>query len=394
MNRHTFYGFALCMAAVLGGFSPLPAQSLDETARREQVAKQELEQKIADLLKQAATHKDKKEALAYLEQASKLLQDGPSLGVTRKNELDNTIRARIKALKDGPSEPVIPPSSTGQGDDFQAQLNMVNQLRKQGRDPEARVLAEKLSQQYPNRREAIMSRETTGMAAQAQEQKKLQENKQKGQRAAMDDVDRSNEIPKKDFNFTKDPELAKRHRDRKPLFATVLTAEEKALLRLLDERLNMPIQFRDTPLEDVIKYLENNLGLPIQLSKSTLEEANLDYTKTITLNIPQGVATKKVLLMRLLGDLDLAYVIKNNQLVIMTAQRASKEMITKPYYVKDLQVRGFQLRQLADMIQSIEPGSWDNGGGPGKISIDEQNGVVWVTNTAEIISRIKGGLGM
>jgi len=390
MNRLTFYGFALSMAVLLGGFRPLPAQTLDETARREQVAKQDKEQQIASLLKQAAGKKDKKEALALLEQASKLLQEGVGLGLTRTNELDDSIRAKIKALKgesSGPSTP-LPPTGSGAQDDFQAQLNTLNQLRKEGRNDEARILAEKLNQQYPNRREAIMSRETTGMIGAARDQDKVQRDKRNGNRSAMNDVETANGNIPKDGVLSYPPDFKQKMEKRDKIFAKAWTPEEKALLQLLDTPTKEPVQFSNAPLDQVIKYLDDKLGLQLQLSEATLKDVQADYSKLMNLNIPKGT-NRRAVLQIILSDLDLAYVIKEGKLVVMTHERASKEMITKAYYVADLNARGNNLHKLADMLMSqIEPNSWRKAGGPGHIVVDDKNGVLWITNTSEIVSRM------
>jgi hypothetical protein len=385
MNRLTIYGFALSVAAVLGGFSPLPAQDADERARREEVARQETEQKIASLLRQAAARKDSKEALALLEQAAKVLKDSSGLGLTRRNELDESIQSKIKALKNGSSDPSIPPlpSGTGREDDFQAQLNTLNMLRKQGRDAEARVLAEKLNQQYPNRREAIMSRETTGMADQAKEQSRVQQEKRDGNRSAMNDVERANSNLPKDGVISYPPNFKEKMEKRKETFPSTWTAEEKALLRLLDTPTKEPVQFNNTPLDQVLKHLETNLGLSLQINEATLREVQADYSRQISVNIPKGTNRRAVLLV-ILGNLDLTYVIKNSQIVVMTPERASKEMVTKPYYVGEL---AGSPRQIADLIEkTIEPESWRRGGGRGHIVVHDK--VLYITNTAEVISRI------
>lgn len=385
MNRLTFSGFALSLAVLLGGFHPLLAQTADETARREQVAKQEKEQQIANLLKQAAAKKDKKEALELLEKAAKLLGEAPSLGYTRNGELDSTIRAKIKALKEGSSDSStpLPPSGSGQTDDFQAQLNTLNDLRRQGRDKEANMLAEKLAQQYPNKREAIMSRQTTGMAEQAREQQRVHQDKREGNRSALNDVDKANGNIPKDGVIAYPPNFKEKMEKRKETFPSTWTAEEKALLRLLDTPTKLPVQLKDMPLDQVLKYLETELGLELQVSKATLDEVQADYTKQINVNIPKGTNRRAVLLV-ILGNLDLTYVIKNNQIVVMTPERASKEMVTKPYYVGEL---AGSPRQIADLIEkTIEPESWRRGGGKGHIVVHDK--VLFITNTAEIISRV------
>lgn len=391
MNRR-IYGFTLSLAVLLGGIVPLQAQDKDEAARREEVARQKLEKDIAELVKQADRLKDKpKEALVVLEKAAKLLKEtNIPLGLSRRSELENGIEAKVKAYKNAPVtlNPPPPPMGTGRDDDFQQQLIVIRELQKQGRDAEARALADKLNKQYPNRSTSALTQGSSAMAHQAREQDQVSRAKADGQRSTFLEIDKSAaNIPPDGVYAGPDKETRERQKNRKGIFAETLTANEKALLRQLDEVSKEPIQFKDMPFDQVVKYLQDNLGLPLQVGKATLDEVQLDYSRPINISLPRGTS-KRTILMRILNDLDLAYVIKNEQLVVMSAQRAAKEVVTKPYYVRDL--RGHDLHKLAAMIQdSIEPTSWRKAGGPGHIVVDDR-GILFITNTAEIIGRIVG----
>lgn len=391
MNRCILSGFILSVAVLLGGVLPLAAQSKDERAAREEVARQALEQQIGDLLKQADKLKDKPaEALPLVEQAAKLLKETTvSLGLSRRAALDEQIEKRLKAVKSPPADPPLPPpaSGTGREDEFQQQLNLLHQLRKEGRDAEAKALADKLNKLYPDRTSAILSQGTTGTADQAQQQKETTQARREGQRAAMSDIDRAaGNIPKDGvLSYPKD---FKEKTDRRAKAAETLTAKEKALLRLLDEPTREAIEFKDLPLSQVLKYLETNLGLELHISMATLEEVQVDYSRVVNVNLPRGVS-KRVVLMRIFGDLDMAYVIKNETLQVLSAQRAAKEVITRPYYIGDLLNANAQ--QMIEMIQSnIEPTSWRKAGGPGNIFYEPTSRTLWITNTAEVIGRIAG----
>jgi hypothetical protein len=359
MNRLTFYGFALSAAVLLGNLPPLAAHRHDEQAAREEVARQALEQQIADLLKKADKLKDKpSEALPLLEQAQKLLKEtNVSLGLSRRTELEDTIVAKIKAAKNPPVKPAAPlPPDTSD--------------KPKGTDAAT----------------GNLTRGSQTMGDRAREQEKLRDAKRQGRLSAMNQIDEAaGNIPKNGDPISY-PKNWDKIKQRDKILASGLAQEDKALLRLLDEIVKEPVQFKDTSLDEVLKYLQNNLGLSPQISKATLDEVQLDYSKPITVNIPKG-ATKRVILMRILSDLDLAYVIKNGMLVVMTAQRASKEMVTVPYYIGDL--RGMTGEQVANMIQNqIEPTSWRKAGGPGSIIVEKNT--LWITNTTEVIGRITG----
>jgi hypothetical protein len=388
MNRPILFGFTLSVSLALGSFLPLAAQDKDERAAREEVARQALEQQITSLLKQADKLKEKpEEALALLQKASKLLDENPGvLAFARKSSLLDAIETKTKALKNPPAKPEAPATGgSGKEDDYQQQLNQLNQLRKQGREAEAKELAEKLRKQYPDRSSSILSQGSTSMAEQARQQNDVSRAKANGRRAAMSDIDdaASKLPPDGVISYPKNWNQIKK---RDEFFANKISPEEKKLLQLLDETTKEPMQFKDTPFDQVLKYLEDSLNLKLVINKATLDEVQLDYSRPITVNIPKGLNKRSVLKL-VLGDLDLAYVIKDKQLVVMTAQRAAKEVVTKPYYLKDL--RGTALQQVANMIEnSIEPNSWRKAGGPGHIVVDDKNGVLWITNTAEIVGRI------
>jgi len=94
------------------------------------------------------------------------------------------------------------------------------------------------------------------------------------------------------------------------------------------------IEFVDTPLQDAISFLKDYHQIEIQLDNRALEDAGVgsDTPVTRTLN---GLPLKSALKI-LLDDLDLAYVVQNDVLLITTQDKASAICEVRVYDVTKL----------------------------------------------------------
>src|SRR5205085_12464958 len=123
----------------------------------------------------------------------------------------------------------------------------------------------------------------------------------------------------------------------------------------------------------------------IILDKNALEEAQITYDTPVTFSLRTPVATRTAL-RKVLGDLNLTYVIRDGTIHVTSQSRAKDLMVTRNYYIGDL-VLGNSLffpaphlgatvdPQLAQnvqaiidmLVQSVDPSSWMGKGGLGMI---------------------------
>src|SRR5207253_2401275 len=109
-----------------------------------------------------------------------------------------------------------------------------------------------------------------------------------------------------------------RMQNRKGSNDVPLTAKERVILRTLDSTIS--VAFSNSRFEDVSDYLQTLTGLRIVMDKTALEEAGVTYDSPVTLRV-NGV-TVRSLLRKILGDLGLAYIVKDEAIQIVTAQQA------------------------------------------------------------------------
>ena len=132
--------------------------------------------------------------------------------------------------------------------------------------------------------------------------------------------------------------------------ASTNPAEQK-IVKELDEPTD--IEFIDTPLEDVLAFLEDYHEIEIELNRRALDDFGIDSGAPITRTL-QGVSLRSALKL-ILEDMDLTYVIDNEVLLITTVEDAEQRLVTKVYPVADLVVP----------IQAFGVGGGFGGGGFG-----------------------------
>lgn len=109
-------------------------------------------------------------------------------------------------------------------------------------------------------------------------------------------------------------------------------AAEARILEALDEPTEL--EFIEAPLTDVVDYLRSYHKMEIQLDTRGLEELGIGSDTPITRNL-KGVSLRSGLRL-MLEDLDLAYVIRDEVLLVTTRQKAEEYRTTRVYPVADL----------------------------------------------------------
>jgi hypothetical protein len=178
-----------------------------------------------------------------------------------------------------------------------------------------------------------------------------------------------------------------------------MTEQEKAILKALGAQITVDYQDNKFTFKDVIDDLQRRTGQPFVVDQRALDEANVKYDTPVNLSL-KGVTTRTVL-KRILADLNLTYVVKDQAIQITTPARAKEMLTIRSYSVVDLmpmvdmrlpyalnQIQAYNtLQQLVVLItQTVEPDSWEvNGkGGLGTIVFNPVSFQLIVKQTAEV----------
>lgn len=94
------------------------------------------------------------------------------------------------------------------------------------------------------------------------------------------------------------------------------------------------VNFQQMPLADVIDYLKNKFHIEIQLDSKGLSDENIGPSAPITKNL-HNIKLRSILRL-ILGDLNLAYVVKDDVLLITSVEAADTMTTTRVYDVGDL----------------------------------------------------------
>ena len=132
------------------------------------------------------------------------------------------------------------------------------------------------------------------------------------------------------------------------------------------------------------------------VDKAALDAAGVSYDTKINVALPD--VSLRTVLRRVLGQVGLTYVVKDEAIQIITPQQAKEMIVTRVYPVRDLITPGWfdmlfgpeeliaerNAAVLIDLIKhTMEPSSWDTNGGPGTITYDAPRRALVIKQTAE-----------
>src|SRR5262249_12243235 len=152
------------------------------------------------------------------------------------------------------------------------------------------------------------------------------------------------------------------------------------------------------------KYLEDKAGISILVDKQALEQQSVTYETTVRFRARK--VTMRTVLRRILGDLGLAYMIKDEAIQVTTPDKAKATLSVRVYYIGDLvsqltldmgpilnqqQVMDNAKRIIEAVQTQIEPESWSINNGPGSIVFEPTRMVLVVKASAEVHYMLGGG---
>ncbi len=158
--------------------------------------------------------------------------------------------------------------------------------------------------------------------------------------------------------------------------AEVTAAEDRAAAAIAAHKIKQALEsptefdFNDTSLSDVIDYLASKHGIDILMDKKGLTDSAVDPSAPVTRAVRHPVRLRSALKL-LLEEFDLTWVIRDDVLLITSKEKADEILVTQVYRVGDL-LDGSRARltihQLIDaIVETVQPDSWDDNGGPGSI---------------------------
>ncbi|MBY0523190.1 MAG: hypothetical protein K2R98_07315 [Gemmataceae bacterium] len=132
--------------------------------------------------------------------------------------------------------------------------------------------------------------------------------------------------------------------------------------REIERRLNGPInlEFKDTPLHQVVDDLRVMSGMNIVTDKPALDEEGISLDRPLSVKL-EGIAMKSALNI-LLHQVHLTYVIKDEVLQITTERHARGKLVQRTFPVADLiiPVDNYIVPNAANFMKAISQGPMDN----------------------------------
>ncbi len=188
-----------------------------------------------------------------------------------------------------------------------------------------------------------------------------------------------------------------------PNSPTQLAGDESLAERKIRAALKSPTQFEfvETPLKDVVDYLQDLHHIAIQLDSAALKEAGVDESTPVTKNL-KGISLRSALKL-MLDELQLKYVIHNEILLITSPTKAESDeyMTTKAYPVADLlspdSNGAVDFQTLKDLLtNTVATKTWVDNGGTGTLSdmIVGNRAMIVLSQTQEVHEQIEDTLEM
>jgi len=139
---------------------------------------------------------------------------------------------------------------------------------------------------------------------------------------------------------------------------------------------SLSIDYRDTPLEEVVRDLAEQSGADIRLDREALRNKRIRERQPIRLSIQDR--SLETILNYMFGELDLAWMIRDGVLWITEHETAEDSRLTAVYDVRDLCADSRESAALANAIQSQMPYVWESDGGISVLAFGQPGTmVVW-----------------
>jgi hypothetical protein len=176
--------------------------------------------------------------------------------------------------------------------------------------------------------------------------------------------------------------------------APAISANEDTIRAALNDEVQQAAwRFVETPLRQVVAGLHDTIGVPVALDVKALDEQGVDLDTPVVFEARSG--SVRSALRRMLDDLDLAWIVRDECLLITAQDKAEQTLVTRLYplpfgYATDATAVDFQsiIDLLTDTVGG--PGAWADTGGNGTIRPLDAPQVLVVTQTEALHAEIEG----
>ncbi len=396
----------LALALLLAWILPVRADILDDFKARRAVEAQRVERLVSDAQVKALSLQKTRpaEALEALKAALKTLEADQTLEARRRSDLIASLQRWVKDLEGPGQAGNVNPPRYGLGDlkraaaeRQQSEAEAINRMQSQiraaqqaGNSREARQLQDELSRRFPSN-PAIQAGSILGGRGEALSGRaNLARQRNEGMLLVGQSVERSALVPPDDVSFPADW----REKSKKRSPAMQITEKERAILKALNTVTTA--DFKDATFEEVINWLQKSMGVTLAIDPVALREAGIDYKTPVSCTMRGSF---RAILRRVLGEVNMAYIVKDEAIQVTSIPRARETMSVRNYYIGDLVVASnlqygwffaqlqtaSQIQQLAVQItQTVDPQSWAINGGLGTIAFNPITMSFMVRQTAEI----------
>lgn len=406
---------ALLLASASAAQAPRGQDYLEQVRQREEVARQKLEADVRAALRdvQALSGADSAKALERLQGLLKLLENDTLLPKDRRDRLQRMVKDRVRVTELERDGAIAAQSAQGdkeakaatrrkleeeqaaERERLRREIEAARQQHQQGNSAAASRQAADVAGRNPTSPAAQASSRINSAADQVNAARRFELDRQRGLAGVNRDIVKSATPPAGDMDFPKD--WAARVKNRTT--GTPLSAKEKSILDALATP--VMVNFKNSRFDDVIEYLSTLTGQPILVDPSALKEAEVTYETPVTLNA-KGV-TVRTALRKVLAELGLSYVIKDEIIQVTTITRAREMMVIRSYPVADLvilhrpefgifpgrPVSPLEVQRNVDDLMRMfmsagDAGSWQANGGTGTIAYHAPSNSIIVKQTAEV----------
>jgi hypothetical protein len=175
---------------------------------------------------------------------------------------------------------------------------------------------------------------------------------------------------------------------QRPFPLSEISPAERAIEAALEKEL--PLSLYESPLRQVARDLTDELGISVYLDTKRLDDAGIHPDTPVTCDLP--AAPLRMQLQRLLRELDLTFVVRDDVLAITTHAECEARLDTYLYDVRPLVDNDLGIlddQALIDLLtKTIDEQSWDNIGGPGSLAYFQ--GLLVVTQTRDVHRKLAG----
>jgi hypothetical protein len=416
MAKHLFFvrttmGMAILLACLVC-IAPAVAQQkgdlLAETRQKLDLEAQKLEAEVTSALDDAEklANSDPIKAAAMLRRILVIVDGDLSMSAKKRDALLKTLRDKIQKYENNVDRKSIEPLSKSRSDEIskekdqaQRDVDALRAMQRAGKGDEARQKMEELAKKYPTNPAIIAQQRIASTRENLDASKDVQRQRSQGFSQMSMEIERSLRLPVNDVEFAKDWKDKVKNRTSQPQ----MSKKEKEILEAL--RTPIDIDFEDQPLDEVIDYISKKLKVSIMLDKTTLDSVGQDYKAKITVKAKE--VTLRTVLHKVLGEVGLTYIIRNETIDVVTPEVANKTLITRNYSIADLVgftnqplggfLQGIQLATnvqnlMSLIVSTIEPQTWEiNGqGGQGTIVFYAPTMSLVIRQTAELHMALGG----